>query len=622
MTTYFSPNAMVSMQASGYRNTTYALAELIDNSFDGEATKIKIVFFEKRDHNNKRYIDEVIVTDNGNGMTKEVLYTCLRFGSTTNTDLKTLVRTKKKGKFGFGLPNASLSQCRNITAYSWQTPDNIFSTKLNLDEIVQTDSISLPEVQSASLPPRYKEASAILDKKHGTIISWMACDKLSAVKGDTLCDRAKSKLGTIYRHLLHEGATLSLEVYEYNSAKNSYMQQLVTQVVPNDPLFLMKDTLIAEKMYPLAISALPYAESYKQFSTGTNTCKATNIKMDDLCQSIDFRWGGTTRTIEITASVAHINIQKPGIKIGASTDVGQFYGQRDSISFVRAGREIASGDFGFYRKTEPQHRWWSIEVKFDADCDDLLGVFNTKQGITFEYTDDDVDFDEITSNLPTAQQRLWVLLSNKLQSVYTVVWKTVRDQGRDWDALQNPPFPGTDPIGIGGSTPNTEIATVKTDGKRPNPFKDDQKQKLAERLAEKFPLVPIEQINKAIVRFDEARLRACVLYHASEDPSLWTMTSVYGFLITLINKNHFFYRNIMLPLRELNLDQALTAIELFISSLAVEENSEHFMQPERKHTVEEFRSLVGIHLNRYIRDNSIELSSTESLEPIIEVDPA
>lgn len=97
MTTYFSPNAMVSMQASGYRNTTYALAELIDNSFDGEATKIKIVFFEKRDHNNKRYIDEVIVTDNGNGMTKEVLYTCLRFGSTTNTDLKTLVRTKKKG---------------------------------------------------------------------------------------------------------------------------------------------------------------------------------------------------------------------------------------------------------------------------------------------------------------------------------------------------------------------------------------------------------------------------------------------------------------------------------------------------------------------------------------------
>ena len=608
---------MVSMQASGYRNTTYALAELIDNSFDGEANKIKIIFFEKRDHKNKRYIDEVIVSDNGNGMTKDVLYTCLRFGSTTNTDLKTIVSRKKKGKFGFGLPNASLSQCRNITAYSWQTPDKIFSTKLDLDEIVHNDSILLPEVQTASLPPRYKEASVIIDKKHGAVISWMACDKLSAVKGETLCVRARSTLGTIYRHLLNEGAEISLEVYEHNSTKNAFMKQYATQVVPNDPLFLMADTLIAETIYGLAGSGLTYAPYYKKFSTGTNKCKATNNKQEDLCQSFDFRWKGITRTIEITASVAHPDIQKPGIKIGASTAVGAFYGQRDSISFVRAGREIATGDFGFYRKTEPQHRWWSIEVKFDADCDDLLGVFNTKQGITFTYTDVEVEFDEFTSNLPIAQQYLWVQLSNKLQSVYTEVWKLVRKQGKEIipDTIE-------DLTDIIGGTPTTEIATVKTDGKRPNPFKDDQKQKLAERLAEKFPLVPKEQINKAIVRFDEARLRGCVLYQGTEDPSLWTMTSVYGFLIILINTNHYFYTNIMLPLRELNLDQALTAIELFISSLAFEESSEHFMQSERKHVVEEFRSLVGIHLNRYIRDSAIELPSMESLEPIIEVEPA
>ena len=613
MKTFFSAAALASMRSSGYRHTTYALAELVDNSFDAGATKTKIIFFEKRDGNNRRYIDEIIVSDNGLGMPEEVLYSCLTFGATTNTNLATMVTEKKMGKFGFGLPNASLSQCKFIKVYSWQKSGAVLSTKLDLQESLDQNTIDLPPVQPESLPSHYEQASAVLDKKHGVIISWQKCDMLSAVKGETLCDLAQPTLGQIYRHLLAKGSTIQLEVYDFNESKNSYTQRHAYKVIPNDPLFLMSNTQIAETLHKLANSGLAFSKSYKSFSTGETTCRPTNIRQDDLCQHVTFRWQGKTYKLEIVASAAHIDIQKPGIKIGASTEVGTLYGKRDSISFVRANREIATGDFGFYRKTEPQHRWWSIEVKFDADLDNLLNVYNTKQGVNFTYTDQTPGFDEYTSTLPVAREEFQAMLSNKLQSTYSELWKLVRKQGREWDEQQTLPDTIDGSPEIVGSTATTNTALTITDGKRDSVFADDEKQKLAQRLAEKFPEVPEAVIKNAIVQFEVARLKSVVLYHASADQSLWTMTQVHGFLITLINKNHSFYTNIMLPLRQPQTEQALAALELFISSLSAEEYSPHFMQSEKRTILEEFRAYVGIHLNAYIRDNAIDLESTVAL---------
>ncbi len=612
MSTYFSYNALISQRASGYQNTQYALAELIDNAFDAEAGIVKVIFFEKRD-NNRRYIDEITVSDDGTGMSSDVLKTCLQFGATTNTDLDAVVAQKKKGKFGFGLPNASLSQCKNITVYSWQDGGPPSSTKLNLSELEGTKSIDIPPLQEAHLSNHYDRAGAVLSTASGTIVSWKNCDRLSYAKGETLCAKSRPLLGTIYRYLIADGKSIILEVHEHNPGQNTFTKRHDCRIVPSDPLFLMENTLIAEELYKAANTGREYSPSYQPFSQGPARCRPTNLRLTDQCFPIPFRWREREYRFELTTSHARVEIQKPGIEIGAKTPVGEFYGNRDSISFVRAGREIASGTFSFYSKTQPQHRWWSIEVKFDADADDLLGVHNNKQGIKFTYTDPEgfrEEFNEFTSTLPEARHELSILLTKRIEAAYREVWLTVRNQGRDWDLTHKEQDAGGE-VGLPAATQTTTAATIATDGTRPGQFPNEQKRLLTERLVEKFPGIPEEQIANSIKRFDESRVRGCILYHASEDQALWSMTEVYGFLIILINTNHPFYTNILAPLRNRQNEAALSAIELFISSLAWEERGEHFMQPEKKALLEEYRAYVGIHLNRYIRENAISLENAE-----------
>jgi sensor histidine kinase regulating citrate/malate metabolism len=113
MATFFSYNALVSQRASGYKSTMHALAELIDNSFDANATKVRIILLEST-RGGRRHIEEILICDDGDGMSEEVLQGALQFGNTTNTEMEEMVRLSKKGKFGYGLPNASLSQCPAI----------------------------------------------------------------------------------------------------------------------------------------------------------------------------------------------------------------------------------------------------------------------------------------------------------------------------------------------------------------------------------------------------------------------------------------------------------------------------------------------------------------------------
>ena len=176
MTTFYSPNALMAQRSSGYRSTTYALAEIIDNSFDASATEVSIYFLEKR-HAGRRRVEEIVILDNGSGMSDDILQSALQFGKTSNTDIAEVVRSKKKGKFGFGLPNASLSQCPSVHLYSWtKDAGEANYVYLDLQEVITSQSIEIPILKKVGVPDYYSNFLPKLGKIFTTSFTfiWIA----------------------------------------------------------------------------------------------------------------------------------------------------------------------------------------------------------------------------------------------------------------------------------------------------------------------------------------------------------------------------------------------------------------------------------------------------------------
>lgn len=607
MATFFSYNALVSQRAAGYKNTAYALAELIDNSFDANAKNVQVILLEKS-VSGRRKVEEILVLDDGDGMSAKVLQGALQFGNTTNIDIDEVVKTKRKGKFGYGLPNASLSQCKDIGVYSWTGKGNPNFVFLNLDELKKTESIEIPPVASQEFPKHFE---ALFDglPPSGTIVSWRNCDRLSHVRGESIIKNSSEILGRLYRYLLSSGKTITFSVYEYFPAKRSYINQSKVSLRPNDPLFLMEDTVISSLLWQESSKGGATgvaSEYYSKFVNAPEKCLPTNAPLKDKCHSFAFRWLGKVYNFEIKTSVAVPDIQKPGVQQGGATDVGSFYGKKEAvgnISFVRADREIASGHFGgFYNRTVLPHRFWSVEIKFDADADDLLGVHNNKQGIEFTIMnkDQEEEFDEHTADLLQARNQCWIMLTNTIASAVKAAWALVRKQSNDWDAVHiSTGGSVVDKPGIPVSTGITTRTINKVEGTRKNKLPSKELLALEERLIEKYPGIDPLDVRSSIEDLDRSLTRACVLYAPSESKQLWSYTKVYDFIVVLVNTNHEFYRKVLAELRNSGQEGALTAMELFLSSLAIEE--EDFVgNDSHKEIIEVFREAVGSKLHRYM----------------------
>lgn len=615
---FFTFNALLSLRSSGYRNTSYAIAELLDNAFDAGAKNTKVIFIETTGLDGYRYIDEIITSDDGSGMDDDALEVCLQFGKTQNVDLDTIIRKKTKGKFGFGLPNASISQCKTVKVFSKKVNSDFKKTYLDLNELKENNSIIIPELTREKLPEYYEQIDVILDNNKGTIVSWQNFDRLSKSKAKTIIEKSIPIFGRLYRYLLSEKINISLESWFLNKDSGKYTREIQMEVKPNDPLFLMPKTSIIDKLQVDSKRiGTPFADYFKKFIDNNNKALPTNEKLKDQSTKYKFSWKGKVYEFVVTTSIAKINIQKPGIREpGSQTETGRFYGEKmnefGNISFVRADREIASGHFGFYKPTAANLRWTSIEVKFNPDSDDLLGVHNNKQSIEFVKSKDidaNEKWDPFTASYQQAREKLWFELSNIIYTFWTDAVKITKKRATEWDT-RNVEFNGNQD-GLPESTSTTIKTIIDVEGEKPSNFSTEDKLELLNRLREKYPNVSENEINYSINKFDAAKVRGCVLYNSSESKDLWTYTNVGNFLIVLINTNHDFFLNIMAPFRNANFESALSAIELFITSLAWEEYY-HFNQDEKqKDVIETFRNYVGLHLQRYIKENDIKVNEDD-----------
>ena len=122
------PNAAIlidALQNIGYDNIS-AIADIVDNSIDAEATKIQIKL-EK----GKEFL-RIMIVDNGVGMTYETLDQALKLGSETFHD-----GLSDLGKYGMGLSTAGLALARKTIVYTRNSDENVVYTSMTDVDIIK-----------------------------------------------------------------------------------------------------------------------------------------------------------------------------------------------------------------------------------------------------------------------------------------------------------------------------------------------------------------------------------------------------------------------------------------------------------------------------------------------------
>ncbi len=323
---------------SGYKSTASAISELADNAFQAGANEFIVHFRSEEQSYNGRgrrpspVVDEVVCVDDGSGMTPSVLRTALRFGGTTRFDDRSGL-----GRFGMGLPNSSASQCRRLDVYTWKKPDEVYRCYIDIDEIASGSMLVVPEPETVKLPAKY---DAFKISPTGTMVVWSKCDRLDyTAREDTLTRELPFTLGRTYRHFLSRGKTIHVNGRD---------------IKPFDPLFLM-----------------PEAAHFGATQHGSPVVLDVPIPGSN----------GATSPVIIKFSLLPEAWQHT---IGRSSKKLREHGidRARGFSMVRAGREV---DLGYFRLRKPHwtDAWWSCEICFEPELDELFGVTHTKQQVKF-----------------------------------------------------------------------------------------------------------------------------------------------------------------------------------------------------------------------------------------------
>ena len=168
---------MGSMRSMGY-SFEAAIADVIDNSISANCKLVKLFFPSEP-------TDELVVgiLDDGEGMSADVLFEAMRYGS---TDSELERQANDLGRFGLGMKSASLSQCRILTVVSLQNKKlSSYSWDYNyiqerkewvVKKLSQSEIISLPHIHS------------LLEFQHGTLVLWQDFDMLEKSNGGMVYD--------------------------------------------------------------------------------------------------------------------------------------------------------------------------------------------------------------------------------------------------------------------------------------------------------------------------------------------------------------------------------------------------------------------------------------------------
>ena len=349
--------AIQAMRDNGYKNTAYAVAELIDNSIQANANYVQIMCKEEDllvKQKTLPRLTELAVLDNGDGMDTDVLQLCLQFGNGTR-----LERSKRTGigRFGMGLPASSISQCTRVDVWSWQNGvENALHTYLDIKEVKENKSAEIPTPTRKEIPSIWKKQGVIFEQT-GTLVVWSDLDRFMWTKGQTLINHSELVIGRMYRKFLNDGR-VKIDFTTFNTSR---FDDETTHhfALPNDPLYLMENTSC-----PAPYNETPMFEPY--------------MGLEGYEKRFDVQFKGEVHPVFVRFSHAKDEARESdGIAAGAKP-YGKHASGNIGISILRAERELDM-DTTLVNHYEPTERWWGIEIEFPPALDELMGVSNNKQ---------------------------------------------------------------------------------------------------------------------------------------------------------------------------------------------------------------------------------------------------
>src|SRR5579884_26190 len=352
--------AVKAMRDNGYKNAAYAIAELMDNSIQAGARNVQLLCADRElqiEHRTRRRLYEVAVLDNGSGMDIETLQIALQFGNGTHLDPE---RQDGMGRFGMGLPSASISQCQRVDVWSWTDGvQNALHSYIDLPDIDAGRMRVLPRPTPKDLPEVWVSAAGSnAFGKSGTLVVWSRIDRVLWRTSKALIDNSEELIGRMYRYWINDGRVrIDLKSFLHEEPTGILQERIAK---PNDPLYLMHRTSC-----PAPFNDKPMFKAFP--APGQNEIPIT----------VRFRGAEHTVMVRLSMASEEARISTTGQSSG-SLPHGQHAARNAGVSVVRAGRELEL-DPAWTTTYDPRERWWGVEVSFEPGLDELFGVSNNKQ---------------------------------------------------------------------------------------------------------------------------------------------------------------------------------------------------------------------------------------------------
>jgi len=176
-----------------------ALCDIIDNSLEPNV-KSSFVKIDITQNQNKTY-EQILIIDDGIGMTLETLKEAIKLGSDTNKD-----QSENLGTYGIGLKHSSLSMAKGFQIFTKTKDGDLYVATLDTDELQAYGLSSIGyKIADQSEKDWFKYKT---DSEHGTIIRLYHLDRVTNKDVKQFSNTLIKELGVTYRYFLLDGVRL------------------------------------------------------------------------------------------------------------------------------------------------------------------------------------------------------------------------------------------------------------------------------------------------------------------------------------------------------------------------------------------------------------------------------